>query len=668
MLTFLYSISRNIKLIKGVSLLFLLIFVWASFSPTLNNDFVKYCDDDPHLLENPHIQLLNMHNVAEMFKTTINKTYIPLTLLSFSIEYHFFKDQPIVYHVTNLMLHLFVVFLIFIFAQQYGNSIFVAFMAALIFGVHPMHVESVAWITERKDVLYSVFYMLALVSYAKYLKSHALIYYWITLPMCLLSVLSKSMALSLPLALFLCDWLFQRKWTLKSVLEKIPHFICVIPIAWVTYSLNVEQHAVSHVLMNAILIWVWSFAFYIQKFLLPLNFVPLYYLPKPVSLLNSPYGLSLLMFISVMFILLIFRKKRWLIFSFLFYFATIFFLLRFDEVLSEGMVSDRYMYLPSLGFCIYGGVLLENAYWKIGKRNILFKRLAGVLIALFIFTLSFKTYNQCKIWKDSKTLFTHIIRHTQESVYALNNRGVVHRDRNEMGLAFEDISQALSFSPQSSEIFNNRGVIYKEKGEADKALEDFNQAIQLNPDYSDAYFNRGNLFKGLKKYDLAIDDFRKALNLNPSLIEAHNNLGNIFLQNKEFSLALESYQRALSLNPKHHHAMNNKGVVYLHLGFQDMAKECFDKALIISSDYADAYFNRGNFYFEKRNYSAALEDYDQAITGDPQHAKAFFMRSRLYKAMDDFEKALQDANQAVHLGFDVPKEYFEEFNQTNEKK
>ncbi len=234
----------------------ILILVILAFLPSLFNGFIKN-DDPTHLLENVTLRALTFENIRAMFQSIVNVTYIPLTTASFAIEYHFFGYNPFIYHLDNLLLHLGVVVCVFVFLQRLGLSVLAAGMGALIFGIHPLRVESVTWITERKDVLYGFFYMLAVLQYWDYAKSGKRNSYLLSLIFGFLSILAKPMALSLPLILLLCDWWMGRGWKRNIFFEKIPYAVIIIPITWITYALNARNPIQS--VGEAILLWVWCF-------------------------------------------------------------------------------------------------------------------------------------------------------------------------------------------------------------------------------------------------------------------------------------------------------------------------------------------------------------------------------------------------------------------------
>lgn len=485
--------------------LFALLFLCIlSFAPVLKNDFVNF-DDTSHLLKNPAIHALNISNIKNIFTSLTEKTYIPLTVLSFSIEHHFFQHNPFIYHLNNLILHLGVTALVFSFALQVGLPVRGAFLAALLFGIHPMHVESVAWITERKDVLYSFFYMLALCFYWQYLSQKKLSVYFATIVFGLLSILAKPMALSLPLVLFACDWLKKRKFDRSLILDKIPHFLYAVLIAWITYSAHARIPGDN--LQSAALIWVYTFVFYIRQFFLPLILSPIYLLPEPVSLVNFYYTGS----VGLLFLVLIFslrlRRNRWISFAASFFFLSIFFLLRYDSAIDINIVADRFMYLPSLGFCLLFGAGAERFLARYKDRKAVLRLLASSLFVLLFVFLSYKTSEQSKIWKNSQSLWSHVIAIYPDSAIAYNNRGT---SQTRLDFALMDYNQTLRLDPNFREAYFNRGNAYYQLEMHSRAIADYTHYISLDPFDAEIYYKRSLAYQKIGALEKATDDKKKA--------------------------------------------------------------------------------------------------------------------------------------------------------------
>jgi len=301
------------KIATSSYLIVLLLMTFAVFTPVLDNEFVNW-DDQYHLLRNPTVISLAPSNIVRIFKSIVITAYHPLPILTYALEYHFFQLNPFIYHLNNLLLHLGIVALIFSLAGRLGLSKEASFLAALIFAIHPMHLETVAWVTERKGLLYSLFYVMSLIFYTDYIQKGKKRNYFLSLLCGLLSILSKPIACSLPLILFLLDWFHKRRVNKKLFIEKIPYFLYVIPITFITYHMHARIPGRN--IFEGSLTFMWSTAFYIKKFLAPLTLSPVYPLPKPQSLENMAYLSSLLLIVILIYLIYKFRENRWFLFAF----------------------------------------------------------------------------------------------------------------------------------------------------------------------------------------------------------------------------------------------------------------------------------------------------------------------------------------------------------------
>ncbi|MEA3225011.1 MAG: hypothetical protein U9Q07_03610, partial [Planctomycetota bacterium] len=384
------------KALVVFGLVLILALTFLAYLPTLSNDFI-YLDDDSHLLNNPDLRVLDWAHIKRIFTTTINTTYIPLSLLSFAFEYHFFQYDPFIYHLNNLLLHLGVTALVYVFALQVGLPLFAASAATALFGLHPIHVESVCWITERKDVLYAFFYMGALCLYWQYLSASMkkTVYYAAAVMCGILSMLAKPMALTLPLVMLLCDWLKGRKWGVEMIVDKIPHTLYVVPLTWLTLSANTGMVKPS-LELSGIITWVWTFVFYIYKFLLPVSLIPRYMPPEPVTLANPVYATSVALFVVLIVAFIRWRKHRWLVFAAAYYFFSIFILLRANTVVDTDVVADRFMYLPCLGICFLFGYGVDK--WMAAAKAKGGPWRGVIIVGLIVLAgwLSVKTFHQTK--------------------------------------------------------------------------------------------------------------------------------------------------------------------------------------------------------------------------------------------------------------------------------
>ncbi len=494
---------NKIKCSPSFVLSLILLATFVSYIYSLQAGFVSW-DDTVYVTDNIFIRHLSFHNLWKIFNEAILGVYSPLVTLTFAVEYYFFKLNPVVYHLDNVLLHLCVTAFVFWFGLEFGFSLLASTVAALIFGTHPMHVESVAWVSERKDVLYAFFYMLALVVYGKYLKTHRTDFYMFTIVLCFLSMLSKPMALSLPLVFCLLDWFTRREVSKKIFLEKIPHFLVVATIGLITYTYNARTLNVHP--NEALLTWIWTSVFYIKKFFVPFFLVPLYELPHPISASQFSYAGSLLLFFSLMILGIYLRRNKYFLFSIFFYIVTMFFLFRFDDVIDRNIVADRFMYVPSLGFCLLLGRFFEVLIGRLDARRGLQQTI--VLIGSLIFLLLFRaTIHQTKIWKNNDVLWSYVIEKNPNSYFPYVSRANAYLEQGRYDLASTDTDRAIELKPDYSRAWHDKGIIFQQMGQYDLAMDYYTQALRLNPKLAVAFHNRGLLYFVKGDLDSALNAF-----------------------------------------------------------------------------------------------------------------------------------------------------------------
>ena len=489
---------------KSIILYFFTAFiVFLVFSPCLHAGFINF-DDPLHVLVNPAvIKLLSISTIKAIFIQTVNGLYIPLTTLSFVLEHYFFGFNAFVFHLDNLLLHVAVVLVVLSLGRRMGLSAKASFLAALIFGINPMKVESVAWVTERKDVLYSLFYILAIHRYWSYLKTKTAGHYLRTLLFGFLSMLTKPMALSLPLVLFLLDWFTRRRWDKNVFIEKVPFFLYTAELGSLSYLFHMRNPITD--MPQAALIWLWSLSFYFLKFLWPFHVSFVYILPHPITLTNWSYLASVGIFILIVWALIRWRHNRFFVFAFGFYFLCIFFLLRFDDKVDFTVVSDRFMYLPCLGLCIGLAAGLEK--W-LRSKNII------IIFLIFSAILGVRSFQQCKIWQDSLSFWNVVVREHPTAPSSYYYRGMAYIDLKKYDLALTDFSKAIDLNPGMSEVRFDRAVLEVRNKDYSTAMADLSRVIDLNPDMLNARIARAALEERNKDFFMATKDYLVAQNLS----------------------------------------------------------------------------------------------------------------------------------------------------------
>ncbi len=535
-----FILNSNSSVLIIIAVLTVVFFV---FSPSLSNDFVNW-DDDVHLLHERSVLVLTNDEkslrFSDIFLEAINRTYIPITILSFAVEYKFLGFNPFVYHLDNLLLHLGVVGLIFWFARLCGLSAVAAGMAALIFGIHPMHVESVAWVTERKDVLYSFFYMLGLCCYAIYIKRNLQARFLIlTVVFGLLSLLSKPMALSFPLVLLMCDWFFRRPLHRRMIMEKLFLSVILMPIVWMTYFWHVRIPL--HKISQAILVWLWCFTFYLRKFFFPDYFTVFYRLPKPISILNPAYLIAVGIFILTISVVWRFKNNRWVCWAFAFCYASIFFLLRFDSSADLNVVADRFMYLPSLSFCMLLGVVYDGSRGFLKGNSFWYSGLEVIVLAILIF-LGMKTYQQCGVWHNGIALFENQRKHEPKYI----SSAFVQSKLGEAYSLTDDFQQDLNLY-----LLCKKNHCQNEPNYAtmNRVIGFYDRALLLRPDVSWPYYKLGELYKQREEWDQAIPYFIRAIEIKKEMLQAYFYLGEVYAKTGQMEKVPGLYQKAMQIYP-----------------------------------------------------------------------------------------------------------------------
>ncbi|MDP2653937.1 MAG: tetratricopeptide repeat protein [Candidatus Omnitrophota bacterium] len=533
---------------------FVLLALAFVYGPSVrDNGFVNW-DDDVHLLENPFTEDLGPRSLGPIFTTTVNGTYIPLSTLSFAVERKLSGLNPAVYRLNNLLLHAGVCLLILILARQAGISWTGAACAALVFGVHPMHVESVAWVTGRKDVLYSFFALLALYCYGRYaavgqFEFQRERYYAMVLLFLLLAVLAKPMALGMVFVFILYDWYLKRPWSPGLLWEKIPFLLVAAPVAGVTYAMQARLPELKF--PDSLLTWVWCFAFYLRKFFYPDAFVVFYGLPKPLAVTNLTYLASVTAFVLFIAGIFVFRKCRMFVLACLFYIVSIFFLLRFDAAADANVVADRFMYLPSLGFCLLLGYGAQRLLEKYGKN--VFAR--GALIAFLLAAvtgLGAKAYYQTLVWKDSVSLWGHQMDIRNDVATAL-----IYQKLGDGYLRQPDFQKildhyvAIKERPLNTLDYNDRLLLENDIHKIGMVMQYFQAAIAIKPDFENAFYGMGDLYYRLGNGPLAFQNLARAIELRKDHFDAYFLLAKVNQAAGLHAEAVLAFRKAVELYPEH---------------------------------------------------------------------------------------------------------------------
>ncbi len=622
-----------------IALIILVLITFFCFSGALKNEFTNW-DDQQYILDNPLIKSLSVENIVEIFSTNVMGNYHPLAVLSFAIDYHLFHLSPKGFHATSIIIHLLNVILVFTFFRLLTGQIIVAFLTALLFGIHPMHVESVAWVSERKDVLYTFFYLLAICTYMFFIKGQKRkwLFYSLTFIFFTLSLLSKGQAVTLPFVLLLIDYLIKRKYDKKLLFEKIPFFLLSLAMGIIAISAQKESGAITEIplfpLFDRILFSTYAFLDYILKLLLPINLSAFYPYPIKVQSLYPLlfYASPLILFVLIVLLLRFLKNYKEIVFGVAFFIINIILLLQLLPV-GGSIMSERYSYLSYVGlFFVIGNTF--SKVWNTPSQKISnYKYLFAFILSVYIFFIGYSTINRIKIWTNSDTLWTDVIKKNPASVIAYSNRGSYYQKQGKLDIALKDFNEALRLKPDHPETLINRSDIYRINGQYDLSIADCNRALASKNNYSGAYMNRGIAYCIVGRYDEAFSDFVKVISQDPKNANVYCNRGNLYDMKGFIDSAIADYSTAIKLKP----------------------------------EYAEAFYNRGKSFLRKQDYSSAIFDFTSALKFNQKYIEAYFFRSQAFKAKNDFANALQDALTAQQLGKIIDENYIIELQNTLNK-
>lgn len=617
---------------NSFALIAIVIITFFCFSGALKNELTNW-DDQQYIIDNPLIKSLSGENVIEIFSNNIMGNYHPLAILSFAIDYNLYHLSPKGFHATSIIIHLLNVILVFTFFRLLTGQVIVAFLTALLFGIHPMHVESVAWVSERKDVLYTLFYMAALCTYMFFInqQKRKWLFYALTFMFFIFSLLSKGQAVTLPVVLLLIDYLLKRKFDKKILFEKIPFFILSLAMGIVAITAQKESGAITEIplfpIFDRILFASYAFLDYLLKLLLPLNLSAFYPYPIKVQSLYPVifYASPLILLVLVVLFFRFIKKYKELVFGIAFFIVNIILLLQLLPV-GGSIMSERYTYLSYIGLFFVIGNLFSQMWYSSSRKILKFKYFFAFILISYLFFLGFSTINRVKIWKNSETLWTDVIKKNPAAVIAYGNRGSYYQKQGRLDLAMKDFNEALRLKPDHPETLINRSDIYRINGQYDLSIADCNKALAAKNNYSGAYMNRGIAYCIVGRYDEAFSDFGKVISQDPKNANVYCNRGNLYDMKGFIDSAISDYSMAIKLQP----------------------------------EYAEAFYNRGKSFLRKLDYTSAISDFTSALKFNQKYIDAYFFRSQAYKAVNDFNNALQDALTAQQLGKAIDENYIKE--------
>ncbi len=630
----------------------------------INFDFINF-DDHLYITENHIIiQGITLTGIRWAFTSMYAANWHPLTWISHMLDVQLFGMNPGMHHLTNVIFHTLNTLLLFFVLQKMTGALWRSAAVAALFALHPLHVESVAWISERKDVLSTFFWLLTMVGYYWYVQNSSFKRYYLVVFIFILGLLSKPMLVTLPFALLLLDvwplkrlggdvqieWIggnqscnkvrFSSRWPQLSLLirEKIPLIILAIISSGVTFYAQRNGGAVqpfehlhfSTRLINSVI----SYTGYLGKMLLPINLAVLY--PYPGSFHPIEVIISLLIILFITFMTLLFAKQLpYLLVGWFWYLGTLIPVIGIVQVGQQSM-ADRYTYLPLVGIfiMIVWGLADLIAHWQ-------YRQLAtGVFTPLLLIFLMWTSWVQVSYWKNSETLFNHTLELTKNNYLAHNNLGIA--------------------------LFH--------RGDVQAAIRQYQDSLKINPHFENAHFNLGRALAEEKHFDEAVDQFQECIKMNPQDGGVYNNLGNIMAVKGNLNDAIKYYTEALHIDSHQERVYYNLGVIYIQKGNIKKAIGYFIDAIHEKSGYVDAInalesartaqkkrddlilriremiksepnntiliTKLGSIYMQQGNYDEAISEYQKALSINTNFIDAMYGLVLVYSDCNESTKAL----------------------------
>jgi tetratricopeptide (TPR) repeat protein len=635
-------------------------------------EFVDF-DDPLYITENEHVQTgLTSKGVIWAFTSTKASNWHPLTWLSHMLDCELYGVNPRGHHLTNLLLHLANTVLLFLVLAWMTEALWRSFFVASLFALHPLHVESVAWIAERKDVLSSLFWMLTLWAYTRYVQRNSPKRYLLALFFFALGLMSKPMLVTLPFVLLLLDywplgrcysnqWAHtgdlhvsvlqtrpgQRSLALRLVLEKTPFLALAAISSLATFLIqqtsgatkSLEHYALTDRLANALV----SYVKYIGKMIWPQKLAVFY--PHPGSSLTfwQVGGAFLLLVLVSILVVRAAKHRPYLLVGWCWYLGTSVPVIGLVQV-GEQAMADRYTYLPLNGLFIMiaWGVPELLARYRF-KRIVLSLAATGLLVSLMLVSCL-----QVSYWRNSVLLYEHALAVTENNYLAHNNLGTVLEEIGNLEEATVHYAEAVRIKPDYALAHNNLGEIKARQGMAKEAMSHYYLALKNKPDYAKPYNNLGIELAKQVKLQEAVFYLSQALEIEPSYADAHCNLGAVLARQGKIEEAMTHFSEALRIDPGFARAYNNLGETFIRRGELHKAAFHFSQALEIEPSYAEAHSNLGAVLARQGKIEEAMTHFSEALRINPSSVEALnnmgvtlARRGKFQESIGYFSRALK---------------------------
>jgi tetratricopeptide (TPR) repeat protein len=640
---------------EGVVCLFLVIAVLAVYWQVGNHEFVNY-DDDQYVTENRHVQAgLTLESIAWAFTSTHASNWHPLTWLSHMLDCQIYGLNPPGHHFTSVFFHILNSILLFLVFKRMTGAFWKSAFVATLFALHPLHVESVAWAAERKDVLSTFFWMLTMGAYILYVENPGIKKYLLFVLLFALGLMAKPMLITLPFVLLLLDyWPLGRfnksSLALPLVWEKTPLFVLAAASSVVTFF--AQQRAVGSLEAFPIIVRISnalvSYISYIVKMILPHNLAVLYPHPKDFPMWQVAGACLLLVFISFMAVKT-FKRRPYFLIGWLWYLGTLVPVIGLVQVGSQAM-ADRYTYIPLTGiFIIIAWGVSDLA---VGWRYRYKKEGLAAASAILLSILMVATWFQVGHWTNSITLFKHAINVTVNNSVAYNNLGNALKNQGSVSEAIKHYTEALRIRPNYAKAHNNLGNALADQGKIPEAIRHYYEALRIKPDFAKAHYNLGNALADQGRISEAIKYYIEALLIRPKYADANYNLGNLLARQGRVNEAIGHYSEALRIKPDFAEAQSNLKKVSAFLNEIDEAIQSIQELLEVNPEDPRLHYDLGTLYYKKGEFDKAIYQYQKSLSIQPDNPSTYYNIACMYSMKNKVEKSLDFLKIAIEKGYD----------------
>ncbi len=628
-----------------LALLVLIVLPAWVFWPVSGYEFVNW-DDPTVVVENPQIKNFSPGGLADIFlySAKVSSYYIPLTFLSYSLDYALFGLDPGAFHRANLLVHVLNGLLVFYFFYLLSRNAILAFGGAALFSVHPLNVEAVAWVTERKGLLATFFLLLSLLTYIRHLDKGSRVSFPGSILFFFLSLLSKPTGLAFPLLLFLLDYFHARRWNRSLIYEKLPFLLGSLFFA--VQSLW-GQEAGGAMGSKPILSFDnlppagYGLLLYVSKFFYPAHLSAFYPYPPGPSFL---YPGLIVLWVGVLFYL---RKFREIFFGQAFFLIA---LLPAAKLVPFGdfVAADRLVYFPLVGLFFLAGWAfsrMESRFpeGRTGRRVLVF-----LPLVLVLGILAGMSRERLEVWQNGEKLWKNVLAVSSPVPMGHIGLGDSYAGKGRLEEGISEYRKALEIDPRNALALTYLGSAYRQKGQTDEAIETLKKALDIFR-YFRAYMNLGMAYEQKGMLEEAIAAYRNALEIEPRSGAARTNLGAVYLRQGRVDKALEEQLRAVALDPDDALIHNNLGTAYRRKGLVDQAIQSFRKAIALNPRYAPAYTNLGLAYEQKGLVEEAFSAHRRAVEMDPASALARTNLGAAYMRQGLVDQAVEEHRKAVAL-------------------